>query len=685
MLNPYAGLSYSQNPPNKNLVNQFCSNLTEFTDICKISQCIKTVNGLASNSVSNTDTWVVTFDKGVEYDGSPIEKGFIKLWLSYSCVEYKLNDVFLKNYTRVTQQGETEANRIKEERLLEIDSLNYEAKVYRDIIKDLVDSNICPNFIRFLGLGQNCSFTSVNGMLDSTLVNITNSQFAFYRNVISLIRENDENYRRPSTTDSQSIADYNNNGRQKAEDKTFATLETIKDNTTFTVLLNEAIKDGTKPFVYYCSGFLGNNGVQSTEHFAILFQIMAAIYAMSLSGLTHNDLHDENIWIEPCSLKDVSYVYGGHTFNFATRYVVKVFDFDRSYNKRLGYNEILKYYCDSSQCNRYIPNLDAMKIMGFVYRNGYKNVNNSQLPRPQTKKAQQIFLDLCTSNSITNVTGRNVSSRKLLESTWENGTNLIDSSGTALNQRDYQSFSSVIEIMVKCAKLAGITNQKTNKSTVENTYICNEQMFDTRGKILPRNIAKTNLLNTNLTIEKNKISDLNQQITTLDTNIVNEKDRSSRLNVENEKLRYNIDQETSRLNVEIQQLQKQIQRSKDEIRQLNESVLYNRKELEILNASKFIEDELKDNKIRELNELDELKDNQIRQLNDLVRNNREESERLNASKFLVDELKDNEILKKSSTQINTNLQTIKQLAYKIRMVQARNKIKVNKILKKSTQ
>jgi hypothetical protein len=430
---------------------ELCPNLHEYSNVCKMSQCIESVNGLPSTSTSNTDIWIVTFKDGVNYDHIPIKKGFVKIWLSRDAVKYKLIDILDRNYTD---------NEI-DEHLITIGSLNYEAKVYRDIVKGLIESNICPNFIKFLGLGQNCSFEDVRKMLVPTLGD-KQSKDALFRSAIALMKsEQHLSINKDASTYTTNFAEY----------------DEIVENTTFTILINEAVRNNSQtdravPFTY-----IGTTQFNVVEVWKLLFQLMAAIYAMSLSGLTHNDLHTDNAWIEPCDSKDVSYVYGGETFNFRTRYVVKVFDFDRSYNKRLGDNPFLEEWaCDgASQCNKYIPNLDAMKVMGYIYPN-------------ESIQGQQLLLDICAPNKniFKNSIGQTFIPQNLLRKTWNNGKNLINpDTDISLTAEDYEGFSSVFYIMKKFAELAGIKSTP-NSATRDNTYICNPDIFDINGRILPK-------------------------------------------------------------------------------------------------------------------------------------------------------------------------------------------------------
>ena len=85
--------------------------------------------------------------------------------------------------------------------------------------------------------------------------------------------------------------------------------------------------------------------------------------------MCHNDLHLYNIYVEPIKEQRFNYIYDKTLFTFKTNYLVKVFDFDRSFVTRLGENPYLaSSFCEtSSQCNRYIENLDALKIMSYIY------------------------------------------------------------------------------------------------------------------------------------------------------------------------------------------------------------------------------------------------------------------------------------------------------------------------------
>jgi len=61
----------------------FCKNLSAYTNACEMSRCVQRIQGLASNSVSPTDTWIIHFKPGVHYEMAPIKTTFTKVFVSF--------------------------------------------------------------------------------------------------------------------------------------------------------------------------------------------------------------------------------------------------------------------------------------------------------------------------------------------------------------------------------------------------------------------------------------------------------------------------------------------------------------------------------------------------------------------------------------------------------------------------
>ena len=115
------------------------------TDVCKIAPYIKQIEGFDANSASPTDTWVISFKDNVYYENSdkteePLKRAFIKLFISTDFISYP----------------DTKA-------------LEYEIKIYRDIIRPLIDYNVCKNFVKYLSSGLNCTYDDLRNMLENHL------------------------------------------------------------------------------------------------------------------------------------------------------------------------------------------------------------------------------------------------------------------------------------------------------------------------------------------------------------------------------------------------------------------------------------------------------------------------------------------------------------------------------------
>ena len=307
------------------------------TDICKISPYVKQIKGFNSNSASPTDTWVVLFKDNVYYENldkteDPIKSAFIKLFISTDFVSYP----------------ETEA-------------LEYEIKTYRDIIRPLIDYNICNNFIKYLSSGFNCTYNDLKNMLENHLF------------------DSDENIILPEI--SEKLLKRNLNCIEEAcnprmaintEDKNDRFWEENSEkalNFKIDMIMNEQIPANTTPlYVYFDKTDINT---LKKNIFIILFQIAYACYSLFLSKVTHNDLHIGNIFIHTHPTKTVMYVVNGNVYKFDTNNTIYIYDFDRSYSERLGENKLLLDNCKyGSQCNYIISagNKDFIKSLCYIQK-----------------------------------------------------------------------------------------------------------------------------------------------------------------------------------------------------------------------------------------------------------------------------------------------------------------------------
>ena len=81
------------------------------SSLCDIQNLVEKVDGIKNDSSSYTDIWILTFKKDVTFNMNPITKAFLKI--------------------SIHDEGE------------------YEISTYK-IIMDLVNNNICTNFVNYL-------------------------------------------------------------------------------------------------------------------------------------------------------------------------------------------------------------------------------------------------------------------------------------------------------------------------------------------------------------------------------------------------------------------------------------------------------------------------------------------------------------------------------------------------------
>lgn len=223
----------------------------------------------------------------------------------------------------------------------------------------------------------------------------------------------------------------------------------------FELLVNEAVPENTKKFSKW---FLPYTQFNDTT-LRVLFQIVAACYAMRLVRMNHNDLHTDNIWVERVNPTNVSYIYDGNTYTFiGLEYKAFVFDFDRAYVEKLGDNTNLDGLEWCSQTNIFLPNKDIIKFMGYVYE-------------LSTYKDKTTILDiLCPSET----------SKIILRNIYFQGVDLR-LGNQPIDPTIYTNFRTPEDILYRIAKLIsskGISINKKVKVPIDRTFTCNQSVIN---------------------------------------------------------------------------------------------------------------------------------------------------------------------------------------------------------------
>lgn len=350
-----------------------CGDLHKYDSACEMSVCTESVNGLPGDTGSPSDQWIINFTKGTVYEKMPISQAFLKLWVSPKTVKDFHKNEEVTCFTSVV-------------------GLDYERKIYKIIIRDVLDFEVCPNFVKYLGDGVHCSYADVYNLANTKnwqeKQNKRHDQedgresmdlnWHLQRNITYMLNEIkkrpgiyedeiDKNIiKKP--TDIQS--DFIKHESYEEEWKWYMLpLDSVKKY-TYDLLVNESMGKDMKCAKFF-TDILDIND-ESVEVWRVIFQIMVACYTMSLCKMTHNDLHLNNIYVVKLpDEKNFVYNINNNVYAFKSSYLVKVYDFDRSYAQQLGRNPVLddvSLELDSfSQTNDLFGNRDAIKIWAFLY------------------------------------------------------------------------------------------------------------------------------------------------------------------------------------------------------------------------------------------------------------------------------------------------------------------------------
>ncbi len=310
-----------------------CGDLSRYSDSpCKIYQCVESIVGLASDSDSPTDTWIIKFLPGTAYEKEPIDQGFMKIFLSARNLE------------------------AEDDYLMQLGGLEYEVKIYRDIIRPLLDHKICPNFVKYLGSATDCSYGDISGFLGTSV-----PQANLDRNIYYMRRGLSD---RPSITDPVVPRDIKKIFYKKGENYLYRQARSY----LYDFLITEpAGPSPHRTFYDYVA-----SGPRIPELFKMYFQIVVACYALSLSKTSHNDLHAENIFLENYADSQggnlINYVVNDVYFPLNIKYICRLYDFDRAYSVVVGKNFQLNnwLFIRQSQENKFYPSKDIMKISGWM-------------------------------------------------------------------------------------------------------------------------------------------------------------------------------------------------------------------------------------------------------------------------------------------------------------------------------
>lgn len=313
-----------------------CQILTRYTPACKFAECSTGGQNFKSNSASPSDIWEIHWNNNVKYEGKKIQKAIMKSWISSDSCE------FLTDYKIIT---------VSELAKLKIDALTYELDIYKNIVRPLIDYNICPHFVKFYGNGSRCTFkehTKNVGALYNPRIDTHYIGLALFHQLEYLTLN--KKYRPDFTQLLQNTSQPN---------LTKQVLDQFFKRITYNTMINEFVPQ------YTLEKFM-SDVKDPKELYEVLFQIMYSLWVLYKTKTTHNDCHLGNVFIEDLkSAKKRIYIINKRPYIINSRFFVRIFDFDRGYSVQLGQNKLLEYPSNFYYGNKSapFPNFDMFKVL----------------------------------------------------------------------------------------------------------------------------------------------------------------------------------------------------------------------------------------------------------------------------------------------------------------------------------
>jgi len=114
--------------------------------------------------------------------------------------------------------------------------------------------------------------------------------------------------------------------------------------------------------------FLVKTKLPVEERSSIIFQMIHAVYCLTLHKISHSDLHFHNVLVE--ELKDpicFRYIVGRNEVTFRTKCIVKIFDFDNAHVDALGLNPDSKNLALTLDPRKFREERDLYQVLcGFL-------------------------------------------------------------------------------------------------------------------------------------------------------------------------------------------------------------------------------------------------------------------------------------------------------------------------------
>jgi hypothetical protein len=410
--------------------------------ICEeIRECAASVKGAAKNSASPTDIWFVRPKDG------DVGVMVMKIYVSPSTAE-------------------TVPSMMRGDTLDRILALDYERRIYSEVIKPLIATKRCKNFIFSLGEGVDCTFESLLALLENSTVPASIRSDVLHRNIFMMRRS-----KRPAIDDTKGLMKIPTSVKRENESFLYNYTLMTAAPTNSVVFADVNNVEGPKPI----SRFLWD----------ILFQVYFAIYALNLSKVSHQDLHEGNIFVRRIPPTRKTYCINNKLLTTVTTAEAFIYDFDRAYCERFGENAYIAFDV-LSQKNIFTEKWDVIKPLTYIYdsktkglrRSAFATLKNNKFPDSNSSWKQ--IMDLFVKN------GDNYEQNAdYMHQIFTNGYFLEhpkDAEETVRTELGDSAFNTPLEVLMILATIVGVETTAEDAAG-EKDGILNASEFSANGAI----------------------------------------------------------------------------------------------------------------------------------------------------------------------------------------------------------
>lgn len=321
-----------------------CTNLALLSNPCELKECVKVVTTRPRNSESRSIQWEVTLQPNTHYNGEPVDRVFLKLFVNSSSVTEPFVQSLAEGITKLYPGSRPNPTALQNNLVLLLSSLEYEMKINASLIQPAVRQHVCPFFPTVYSVGYNCTFTDLIDMFKTEapsdvaakLRTTPLQQQLNVRNISEAIVTDLYESLARSFGQVKTLAGRQGRSSKHAPPKPVSVsstpnLEFIRQ-AKFCVMVSEVMQG--KPLKDWCL----ENGIfhrgLNTDMYVLLFEVAYACYTLELAGVSHNDLHSGNVFVTTHPSAVPFYLCTSLTrpqyYRFTTALHAKVYDYDHA-------------------------------------------------------------------------------------------------------------------------------------------------------------------------------------------------------------------------------------------------------------------------------------------------------------------------------------------------------------------